>query len=116
MYLSDCYLRPVVPELGVNYPLGVICKFCGGNAEPRAQCCSVFFCLGRRILRVIRHNGYLDLGNGSNKFGNHCFRQTKTIVYQGYCINRLSLHEAAIWFSTHLSTHLMSNFTDSLRF
>ena len=75
-YLSDCYLRPAVPKLGVNFPLGVICKFCGGNAEPRAQCCTVFFCLWRRILRVIRHNGYLDLGNGSKKFGNHCFRQT----------------------------------------
>jgi len=23
------------------------------------------------IFRVIRHNYYLDLGNGSNKFGNH---------------------------------------------
>jgi len=37
-----------------------------------------------------------------------------TIVYQGCCINRLFLHEAATRFSTHLSTHLMSNFTDSL--
>ena len=24
------------------------------------------------LLRVIRHNRCLDLGNGSNKFGNHC--------------------------------------------
>jgi len=24
------------------------------------------------ILRIVRHNRYLDLGNGSNKFGNHC--------------------------------------------
>jgi len=29
-----------------------------------------------KILRVIRHNRYLDLGNGSNKFGNHCPKQT----------------------------------------
>ena len=27
-----------------------------------------------KILRVIKHNRSLDLGNGSNKFGNHCFR------------------------------------------
>jgi len=24
------------------------------------------------ILRVLRHNSYLDLRNSSNKFGNHC--------------------------------------------
>ena len=24
---------------------------------------------------VIRHNHYLDLGNGSNKFGNHCYNE-----------------------------------------
>jgi len=37
-----------------------------------------------------------------------------TIVYLGCCINRLFLHEAATRFSAHLSTHLMSSFTDSL--
>jgi len=25
----------------------------------------------KNLLRVIRQNRYLDLGNGSNKFGNH---------------------------------------------
>jgi len=25
----------------------------------------------KKFLKVIRHNHYLDLGNGSNKFGNH---------------------------------------------
>jgi len=27
------------------------------------------------MLGVIRHNRYLDLGNGSNKFGNHWFKE-----------------------------------------
>jgi len=31
----------------------------------------VAFLLRRKIMKVIRHNHYLDLGNGSNKFGNH---------------------------------------------
>jgi len=29
-----------------------------------------------KILRVIRHNCYLDLGNGSHKFGNHSVKVT----------------------------------------
>jgi len=73
--------KTVVPKLGVNYPPGVICGSSGGNAEPKPQCCSVLWAItGKDIfnrkcekfsLRVIRHNRYLDLGNGSKKFGNH---------------------------------------------
>jgi len=29
----------------------------------------------------IRHNRYLDLGNGSKKFGNHWYRQSKKEIY-----------------------------------
>jgi len=29
-----------------------------------------------KILRIIIHNRYLDLGDGSNKFGNHWFSQS----------------------------------------
>jgi len=36
------------------------------------------------ILRVIRHNHYLDLGNGSKKFGNHWFNR--------YAISRSNLY------------------------
>jgi len=59
----------VVPKLGVNYPLGVICESSGGNAEPKIL---LFYIVSDNceILRVIRCNHYLDLGNGSNKFGN----------------------------------------------
>jgi len=32
------------------------------------------------ILRVITHNHYLDLGNGSNKFENHCVRLMQIIM------------------------------------
>jgi len=38
---------------------------------------TMLFCImsdHSQILRVIRHNRYLDLGNGSNMFGNHCFK------------------------------------------
>ena len=32
------------------------------------------------ILRVIRHNRYLHLGNGLNKFGNHCFKSIRLFL------------------------------------
>jgi len=32
------------------------------------------------LLRVIRRNHYLDLGNGSNKFGNHCYKSTVVLI------------------------------------
>jgi len=41
------------------------------NASSSDTSILVAFFLRRKILRVIRHNRYLDLGNGSNKFGNH---------------------------------------------
>jgi len=50
--------------------------------EPRPQCCSVLWAITGKdifdrkcekfLLRVIWHNRYLDLGNGSKTFGNHC--------------------------------------------
>ena len=67
----------VVPKVGINYPLGVICDSSVCNAEPKPQCCSAMsnHC---EILRVIRHNRHLDLGNGLNKFGNQWFTWQKT--------------------------------------
>ena len=72
-----CYstLRPVFPKLGANYLLGVMCNSSRDNTEPKPQRCSVLFFLWRKILRVIRHNRYYDLINGSNKFGNHCAKR-----------------------------------------
>jgi len=35
------------------------------------------------VLRVIRHNRCLDLGNGSNKFGNHCFNSFLILLNLG---------------------------------
>ena len=67
-------LRPVFPKLGTNYPLGAMCNSSRGKAEPKPQCCSVLFFLWHKILRVIRHNRYYDLSNGSNKFENYCAR------------------------------------------
>jgi len=60
--------------MGVNYPPGGKARFFGGNAEPKPQCCSVLWADHCAILRVIRHNHCLGLGNGSNKFGKHCFK------------------------------------------
>jgi len=78
--------KTVVPKLGINSPTGVICGSSGGNMEPKPQCCSVLWAItGKEIfdmkcekfsLRVIRYNRYLDLGNGSNKFGNNWPRTT----------------------------------------
>ena len=77
-------VRTVVPKLGVNYPPGVICGSSGGNAEPKPHCCSVLWAITGKdifnkecekfLLRVIRHNRNLDLGNGSKKFGNYYVR------------------------------------------
>ena len=76
--------RAVVPNLGVNYPQGVICDSLGGNAEPKPHCCSVSWAIIAKeifdkkckkiLLRVIRHDRYLNLHNGSKKFGNHWHR------------------------------------------
>ena len=67
------FLKAVRPKLVINYPLVVICDSSGDSVEPKPQCCSVFIMSDHcEILRVIRHNRYPGLGNGSNKFGNHC--------------------------------------------
>jgi len=73
--------KTVVPKLGVNYPLGVICDSSGVNAKPKPHCCSVLWAITAKeifnlkcekfLLREIRHNRYLDLGNGSDRFWNH---------------------------------------------
>jgi len=52
-----------------------------GNAEPKSKCCSVLRVITAKeifdlkyeifLLSEIRQNHYLDLSNGSNKFGNH---------------------------------------------
>jgi len=69
----------VVPKLGLNYPPGVICDSSGGNAEPKSRCYSVLWAITaketfglkcKKCLLRIRHNRYLDLGNGLKKFGN----------------------------------------------
>jgi len=62
-------------------PPGVICDSSMGNAEPKSQCYLVLWVITAKeifdlkyekfLLRTIRQNRYLDLGNGSNKFGNH---------------------------------------------
>jgi len=80
-YLKYYTPRPVVPKLGVNYPPGVICDSSRGNAKSKSHCCSVLWAITaieifnlkckKFLLRVIRRNRYLDLGNGSTKFGNH---------------------------------------------
>jgi len=47
-------------------------RFFGGTRRTKT---TMLFCIMSdhcEILRVIRHNRYLDLGNGWNKFGNHC--------------------------------------------
>ena len=71
----------VVPKLGVNYSPGVTCNSSTGNTEPISQCCSVLWVITAKeifnleyekfLLMVIRQNRSLDLGNCSNKFGNH---------------------------------------------
>ena len=83
---SDFYLIKNVPNGQYSIPvvpkLGVICSSSGGNAEPKPLRCSELWAItGKEIfdmkcdkfsLRVIRYNRYIELGNGSNKFGNHC--------------------------------------------
>jgi len=77
-------IKAVVPKLGVNYPPRVICDFSGGTAKTTtySQNHIVVLYYERSLqknfdlkcekfwLRVIRHNRYLDLGDGSKKFGN----------------------------------------------
>jgi len=72
-HLCSCFIRErcetdhsnkaMVPKLGVNYPLEIIYNSSRGNAEPKPQFCSALFFLWRKILRVVRHNRYYDLGN-----------------------------------------------------
>ena len=65
------------------------------------------------ILRVMRHNRYLDLGKGSNKFGNHCCRtswgkrvnlvaQSNFLLYTGY------------WIFPCLRSHILQYFLKSI--
>jgi len=73
--------------------LGVTCDSLMGNAEPKPQCCSVLWVITAEeifdlkyekfLLRVIRQNRNLDLGNGLNKFGNHwckCFYPSNSAI------------------------------------
>ena len=77
---TDC-ARAVVPNLGVNYPSGVACDSSGSNAEPKTMLFFIYIMSDNcEILRVLRCNRYLDLGNGSNKFGNHCVRDSSFFV------------------------------------
>ena len=68
-------VRQVFPKPSANSHLGAMCNSSRGNAEPKPQRCSVLFFLWHKILKVIRHNRYYDLSNGSNKFGNHCAKR-----------------------------------------
>ena len=59
-------LNPVVPKLGVNYPSGE-----GAVTRNQNQCCSVLWAITAKYWGQLRHNHYLDLGNGSNRFRKH---------------------------------------------
>jgi len=64
----------VVPKLGVNYLQRVICNYLGGVTWNQNH--NVVLCYERSLRYIegnLRHNRYLDLGNGSNRFGNHWF-------------------------------------------
>ena len=71
-YFGNRCPKSVVPKLGVYNPMGVICDSSGGNAETKSQCSSVLWAITAEetselkcesfLLRVIRHNRYLDLG------------------------------------------------------
>ena len=58
-----------LPKWGKLHP-GVICDFSGYRGTKMFFCFMSDHC---EILRVIRHNRYLDLGNGSKVFGNNWF-------------------------------------------
>ena len=79
---SSCSLftisSPVVPKLGVNYPSGITCDSSWGYCSTKNT--TLFYIMSDicEILRVIRRNRYLVLGNSSKKFGNHCSRLTYT--------------------------------------
>ena len=89
----------VVQKLGVNYPPGVIHDSSRANAEPKPHRCSVLWAITAKetfdlkcetfLLRVIRHNRYHDLGNGSNKFGNHC---TVVFARESVCLDTCPNH------------------------
>jgi len=44
-----------------------------------------------QTLKVIGHNHYLDLGNGSNKFGYHC--SNRKDIFSGYKLAALIQRE-----------------------
>ena len=68
------------------------------------------------LLRVIRHNCYHDLGNGSNKFGYHCFSGTGMVVERMHllcCANcfQVSSHHGAFHFGSSGCTFHGTGFT-----
>ena len=79
-----------------------------GNAEPKQHCCSVWWAISAKeifdnkckkfLLRVIRHDRYLDLGNGSKKFENHCLSSKDFWLGWGkwHCLERICKHWGAI--------------------
>jgi len=68
---KNCRPRPVVPKLGVNYPLRAMCYSLGGNAETKPQFCSILWVITAKYCGywVVRPNRYLDLGNGFKILG-----------------------------------------------
>ena len=90
----------VVPKLGANYLPGKYAILVGLH-RTKPHCCSVLWAItAKEILTwnaknfywwVIRHNCFLDLGNGSNKFGNNC----STVFYIIVCIWKNNIRESA---------------------
>ena len=74
--------KSVLPKLKVNHPITA-----GGNMRIfKGQCgnkTTVLFCIMSdhcEMLRGVKHNRHLDLGNGSNKFRDHYFKSWDCIL------------------------------------
>ena len=67
------------PSWGKLPPLRGNMRFLGGSCGTKTK----MFCVMNdhcEIWRVIRHTRYLDLGNGSTKFGNHWCRHCRSVA------------------------------------
>ena len=68
-------------------------RFFGGQCRTKNTMLSYIMSDNCEILRVIRRNRFLDLGNGSNKFGNHCFIRYVFLL----CHSKYSFVQVAVW-------------------
>ena len=64
--------------MGGKLPPGVICDSLGVMRNQNHNVV-LYYERSLRNIEGMRHDRYLDLGNGSNKFGNHCFNPTWSI-------------------------------------